>query len=97
MKKVVIKIEASQTLLSKVSSEKYYGIVNKQGDKGLITRQDYESGDYLVYVADHITKGNGFGYRKSNLKELLKVHVDSSMFQVYEFDTHKELFKWLSE
>lgn len=97
MKKVVIKKELKEVSIDLVSVEKYYGI-EEFDNKGFITQAQFESDKFITICTTEITKGNGWpSYNKcKNIHSLIsRLIVDD--ITVYEFDTHKELFKWLSE
>lgn len=97
--KEVITVKTKQKTIeaSKVSPSKYYGVRDSVGDRGFITRSEYESGNYIVLCTPGVTEGNGYNVNTTeSLSELITSLVNSKI-KVYEFDTHKELFKWLSE
>jgi len=98
MKEVItVKTKQKTVEASKVSSIKYYGVLDSVKDRGFITRSEFESGDYIVLSTVEVTEGNGyFTDTTESLSELITSLVNSGI-KVYEFDTYKELFKWLSE
>jgi hypothetical protein len=98
MKEVItVKTKLKTIEASKVSPIKYYGVRDSVGDRGFITRSEYESGDYIVLCVEEVTEGNGYYTDTTeSLSELITSLVNLE-FKVYEFDTYKELFKWLSE
>ncbi len=75
---------------------KYYGIKSPCDSRGFITRQNYDSDNFIVLALKGITNGNCWGWFSNDLKELVKTLVLND-FEVYEFDTYQELFRWLSE
>lgn len=94
MRKVVKSFDETVTLLSDVSAGKYYGLIpnpNDETDKAFVVREQYESGDFIVLSLTELTNGNDYR-RDSDLEFLL-----GCFSEIYEFDTAKELFKWLSE
>jgi len=104
MKTVVLKQETNIVEASNVDDNKYYGTVKKASPegKGFIVRTLYGDSNgrstYKLMSINYFTKGNSFesfdGYSLFGLiKELLK----NNSFDIYEFDTPKELFKWLAE
>ena len=96
MKEVVIRKTSKQTSVSKVSVLKYYGIEDN-GDKAFITQSEYNSNNFIALSPDHLTQGNSyFTDCTKNLEGILTEFINLG-FVVYEFDTYKELFKWLSE
>jgi hypothetical protein len=98
MKEVItVKTKLKTIEASKVSPIKYYGVLNTVGDRGFITRSEFESGDYMVLCTREITDGNSYyTITTKSLSELVTSLVNSEV-KVYEFGTYKELFKWLSE
>jgi len=98
MKEVItVKTKLKTIGASKVSPIKYYGVLDSIGDRGFITRSEFESGDYMVLCTPEITEGNGYcTITTKSLSELVTSLVNLE-FKVYEFGTYKELFKWLSE
>ena len=99
MKKVVLELPKSKVAkVENCSNIGYYGIKpSGQSDKGFIARKNYNRGPYHTCVGRSLTNGNTWGdYSDSDLKNLISELIKAS-FEVYEFDTHQELFKWLSE
>lgn len=95
MKKVVNEKE-KEVAISACNVNKYYGFYSKNAScKGFIAREDFENGKFTAYCTEHITEGNNFD-STNTFEDCLKMLV-SRGFQVYEFDTYKQLFKWLSE
>jgi hypothetical protein len=98
MKKVILQKEEVTIELSKVSPDKYYGVLNRSGSKGLITKRKYATGQYSAFCSESITKGNSWDMNDSDtITGLVKNLIELSNFSVYEFDTSKELFTWLVE
>jgi hypothetical protein len=80
-----------------VSISKYYGVKHHGGPKGFITSTGYRKSFY-TFSEDKLTIGNGWGREYSNLKELIGYLLGVNLpFEVYEFDTAKEMFKWLAD
>jgi hypothetical protein len=96
MKEVVIRKISKQTPVLKVSVLKYYGIEDN-GDKGFITQSEYDSNNFVVLATEALTMGNSYCTHCTNNLEGILTGLINIGFVVYEFDTHKELFKWLSE
>ena len=100
MRKVVESKESiAITPIADVDHEKYYG-AGMEGfvkeEKAFIIRENYDSGEFKVYVADEMTNGNALIFQSRSLKDLIRTLMNES-YEVYEFDTSTELFKWLSE
>jgi len=95
MKKVVEKQE-NRVFVGEVSLSNYYG-VKAINCKGFITRERFNSGCYRILCTQLLTCGNGFLCSKetTSLTEFIKYNLSS--YEVFEFDTPQELFKWLSE
>lgn len=87
--------------IDNVSTEKYYGIINKMSiekQKGLIIQENFNYGVYKVYAIDKITNGNKWSqYERESLKGVILALLHTTLFTIHEFDTAKEIFKWLSE
>ena len=90
----------SVTLLGDATDRKYYGISQHKTIKGLITRSDYNRGDWQARCRDSFTMankwGNWSGDHHTSLQALISKLITEG-YKVYEFDTPQELFKWLSE
>jgi hypothetical protein len=94
---IVVKTKQKTIEASKVSPTKYYGVHDTIGDRGFITRSEFESGDYIVLCTVDITRGNGYNVDSTRFLSELITSLISKGIKVYEFNTYKELFKWLSE
>ena len=96
MKEVIV-TKQKTVPASKVSQSKYYGIRDTIGDRGFISRSEFDSGEYIVLCRVDITMGNGYNVDSTQSLPKLITSLVSGGIKVYEFDTYKELFKWLSE
>ena len=88
---------------------KYYGVQTNltgnglsaaKGERGFITRTNYMSGKYIVLSSHRITKGNGWTFGVSGfdfLHDCVSKVLEKDDFFVFEFDTPRELFQWISE
>lgn len=98
MKKVVIKQVVAEVSIKDLSVKKYYGVKENLGIKGFITQSDFDTNRFVALCTDEVTRGNNWpafdGCR--SLKTLTEKLIKAK-FEVYEFETYKELFKWLSE
>lgn len=79
--------------------EKFYGVVCK-GERGFITRQNYEEGRFKAIVSlDGVTNGNEFTPTLDNpqtsLDGAIKFLIEKD-YSVYEFNTARELYAWLA-
>lgn len=96
MKKVV-KGNTEQVMVNSVSKNKYYG-VKQLSSKGFIVREDYDKGNYKAYCANKLTNGNAWWIEKPTDSFVKFVdELVEKKYEVFEFDTSQELFKWLSE
>jgi hypothetical protein len=86
---------------SNVDSNLYYGILRKEDkSKGFITRELYNQGKHIVSIIYELTNGNGpriednvdYSDLSSVINNLITGHSE-----VFEFDTPKQLMKWLAE
>jgi hypothetical protein len=95
MKQVIQKV-TQVTYVSQVNTHKFYGIIMKNDEgKAFVTQYDHSE----KFVVMHGGKGLTYGLSwigKRSLLDTISYYVDRD-YEVYEFDTAKELFKWLSE
>ena len=96
MKKVIIDKDSATVSIKSVTSTKYYGV--SWGDKkGFITRENYRCDCFILVDSKGLTKNaRTFNIDAPTLKECFNNAIDAGL-DVYEFDTAKELFSWLSE
>jgi hypothetical protein len=91
------------TMTSAVSKSKYYGIQQKVNGckKGFLHRERFNLGNYSIRCIDYLTEGNSWDipeWRSSELQVTIEILIkDERGFDVYEFDTAKELFLWLAK
>ena len=92
---VIPKIEVGDSNLNKNT---ILGLVSKQGKKSFVTRSDYDKGSFQVLCAYDFANGNGYSFLDnfSDKTDLVKEALNLK-FEVFVFDSEKELFKWLSE
>lgn len=88
-------------LVTQTSDSNYYGIQETRtgNHKGFIFRSEFDAGDFRfrTLIADKATRGNSWGLFSSIiLKDLIRSLIVNG-FNVYEFQTHSELFDWLSK
>lgn len=97
MKKVIIKVENELVEVSNVDEEKYYGMQGLHSNKGFVVQSQFKSGNFKILSSESFTYGNGWSdYENNNLISMFnRILKDNKT--IYEFDTSKELFKWLSE
>lgn len=79
-----------------MSNDKYYGVLSPSGCRGFITREHYHKGLFIVRSASGLTHGNEFQYNGSSLAELAESMM-ISCYNIFEFDTWRELFRWMME
>lgn len=95
MKTVLIKEPTPAiTFVEQADSRKYYGCLIRD-QKGFITARHFE-GPFFAAAAKSITIGNSWSQKDTSLANLLR-HFILEGFEVFEFETHKELFVWLAE
>jgi len=104
MKQITIKNQPR--LSSTPDITRFYGVENSVGDKGFITRNGYQStntgGPAFLILSPFVqlTAGNSFGDGcfpfTSSLAELIE-YIVNAKFEVFEFDSFKELTSWLNE
>ena len=85
------------TSIDEVLAKKYYGAKSKEGSTGFISQTEYMGGLYILIASRGLTYRNSWNLLCSHhlgtaIKNLLKQE-----FEVYEFDTPKELYTWLAE
>lgn len=103
MKQVMNEIPpATTTLLRDTTIFKCYGVLHISGDKGFIHRDDFLEGKFRIRCSHSITGGNQWKDKRWNSASLYSViknilNDPNENFTVFEFDSAKELFKWLSE
>ncbi len=105
MKKQVVKqIPKDYALVSKLTNKEYIGVMYPPTrDKGFVTSSKYE-GELVVLCATGLTCGNGWNMQKfkgfrSAYDNEVAAFIEKVMgeFEVFAFDSQKELFTWLSE
>ena len=101
MREVLKKVEVVSVDISEVSVSKFYGVdATSNGRKAFIVRSQQCTDKFVVISTHEMTDGNCYPSKVGNsLKqtiENLKAGNDNA-FRVFEFDTAKELFKWLSD
>lgn len=96
--KTVIAGEVLQVSCENVDPQKYYGVLVNNIDKGFITQETYCDGDFRVLACSDLTEGNNFyNFRGSEtLTEFVKEILQRGE-QVFEFNSCKDLFRWLAQ
>ena len=97
MKNVILDIPTQTVMASNVSAAKCYGVKPFPGqeDKGFLMDIGCNTGIYSVRTFD-FTQGDIYDVKFRRLNALV-AHLLKNNWQVYEFDSPQELFKWLSE
>ena len=90
--------------LKTASRKKFYGVGKIISGSvlqpcGFVTATKYKK-SYCLMAVDGLTYGNGYIFKGDRLKPFIEQVMASTTddiinFQVYEFDTYKELFTWL--
>ena len=97
MKKVILnESQVATIVLDDVTSDKYYG-AQIRDRKGFISRQGYGQGDFRLYAVDSVTVGNAWSFFDFPILSTVISRILDANNNVFEFDTAKELFKWLAE
>lgn len=96
--KTVILGEVTQVSCENADPQKYYGVLIRDIDKGFITQETYCKGNFRVLASYDLTEGNNYSNFTGavTLAEFVKEIIQRGE-QVFEFDSYKELFKWLAE
>ena len=95
--KIQVINEAPTINPSDVRSDKYYGMIHKYGGgKGFVSALPYK-GKFIILCAIALTEGNCFSGFENCVTIQDAVTKAQNMFTIFQFDTHKELFKWLAE
>jgi hypothetical protein len=82
-----------------VTDEKFYGVkMNNLGWCGIISRNDYQSGKYVVRCfTDEFTGGNCWAtFSSKNLQTTIQRLLEHGGTVVFEFKSVGELFEWAS-
>lgn len=100
MKQVIDNKPNDVVELSYVTPKKFYGVANRVGRAvGFISRLNIEKG-YVVFNSDGLTDGNWnpaiYAHYAQELTGLIAILIANN-YEVYEFDTSKELYGWLAE
>jgi hypothetical protein len=78
-------------------SETYYYGVNLNGEGiGFITRNEYERGDFRLKAWNSLTSGNAYNHRCPTLAGLIQILMGIG-FEVHEFASDKEFFRWVAD
>jgi hypothetical protein len=101
MKQVVINPPVESVATKDVSPEKCYGLLFYNGGKAFLLTKEYFNtygpNKFYWLCADDITKcnriGNTDGY--PSIPEAIELMIERG-YKVYEFDSDKELLKWLA-
>jgi len=99
MKLVVKEINSFPRVgINECSDDKFYGccLISVEKTKSFIVKDKFRGGTYVAMTIDGTTKGDYYLFPPQDT--LLKtLESMNDHFDIYEFDTAKELFKWLSE
>ena len=99
MKEVITtQIPAETVLAENARDSKFYGVSNKSSrTKGFISRDSLDSGLYRARCSSSLTEGNLWPCQSSSvLSHTVAALAGRECFEVFEFDTAKELFAWLA-
>jgi hypothetical protein len=94
MKEVVVRTSPIISVES-CDTDKYYGVF-KGVRRGFITRRDYNRGLFFPITMYEATNGNHWGVEAHSIQELIH-RLLKLEYNVYQFDSSKELAAWLAE
>ena len=78
------------------SSDKYYGVIHKYtSDKGFVSALPH-NGKFIIFCAIDLTEGSRFSGFVNCVTIQDAVTKAQDNFTIFQFDTYKELFKWLA-
>jgi hypothetical protein len=105
MKKLVIEKEIPTFVPRECRIHKFYGAQKiSDNSKGFVSRPYFKDGKFQIRTIDYITEGNHFNYngqRDASSSEHLETFLNRiakyNEFNIFEFETAKELFAWLSQ
>jgi hypothetical protein len=95
MKQYQPAIDQNKFSLDEVSEGLFYGTLREDGQKGVVFKDKLFGGTYQIAPAIAFHRGDIYGYTDKSLKELIRKAGEG--FEIFQFDTHKELFLWLAE
>ena len=80
-----------------LTTNKYYGIKAFDGQTGFISQEGYYTGKYIALCSNTLTHRNAWDLlAKPELSKMIEGLLKRG-FEVYEFDTPKELWSWLAK
>ena len=89
------------TTIKNARPDRYYGIQQTDGEKGFVTKSNYFDGHYRESFVEDLTDGNSTMMdADSKIKDLtafLEFKLSNGDRKIYEFETGKELFDWLTD
>ncbi len=102
MKKIRKAVPATTENVTVVNNNRYYGFsLSKSGNmRGYITREVYGKGKYVCRCLSCLTQGNGWEtWDDDTLHGVINrlIAFATNEYTVYEFDTYRDLMKWLLE
>lgn len=84
------------TVTTELDEHKFYAFEGMWGN-GMITRENFEEGNYVALsFRQQITRGNSYE-RKSTLKDLVDNMIKNNHFVIYEFTNVKSMLRWLTK
>jgi len=77
-------------------NKKYFGAILDE-KKFFITQEKYRKGNFKLLCLEELTVGNGiFGFESPDFLVLLN-RIYTSQLELFVFDNHKDLLRWLLE
>jgi hypothetical protein len=96
MKTVVFSTSSDYTVEARtLDNTSIIGFEDKTGRRGFTTRKSFSGGQYVAMSAEGVNSGNNYGNFDS-FKGMLE-YLGSNMIKVLSFETHYELFHWVSK
>jgi len=81
------------------SENKFYGVlfVGDDENKHFITKNNFYNGEFQIKATYNLTVGSSFPVFSNKILHIVLKNIVDRKHKVYQFDTHKELFKWLAK
>ena len=100
MKQVVHNLPTDIVSVAHARHELYYGMQQTDGIKSFVTKTEYFYGHYRESFLEDLTEGNStmmdLDSKIKDLPAFLKHKMDKDR-KVFQFETGKELFNWLTD
>ena len=98
MKQVILESLPVNISVKEVDEKKFYILHNTENnDYGLIHSRNYPTNDYVAFSLLSFTMGNSYVSTNGNLNTYIENMLQVPYVEVFEFDTAKEMFKYLAK